>query len=216
MTTYVLVPGTGGSAWYWHLVEAELQARGHAVVSVELPGQDSTQGLAEYADAIVRAGMDLGDVVLVAQSMGALSAPLVVDRLPVQALILLNPMAPLPGESGGEWWQATGQPQAQLEGEPFLHDLDAELAAAATRHDKEQSATPFEQPWPLACWPEVPTAALVGVDDRLFPVQFQRRVLGERLGLEPVEVAGGHLNALSQPVAVSDALQACLRDLVLS
>ena len=25
--SYVLVPGAGGNAWYWHLVEGELRAR---------------------------------------------------------------------------------------------------------------------------------------------------------------------------------------------
>ncbi|HZC83097.1 MAG TPA: alpha/beta fold hydrolase [Rubrobacter sp.] len=36
MATYVLIPGAGGVAWYWHLLEAELRARGHEVVAVDL------------------------------------------------------------------------------------------------------------------------------------------------------------------------------------
>jgi hypothetical protein len=29
MSTFVLIHGAGDVAWYWHLVEAELRARGH-------------------------------------------------------------------------------------------------------------------------------------------------------------------------------------------
>jgi pimeloyl-ACP methyl ester carboxylesterase len=38
--TYVLIPGAGGAAWYWHLVERELRQRGHDVVAVDLPADD--------------------------------------------------------------------------------------------------------------------------------------------------------------------------------
>ncbi|MCW3004465.1 MAG: alpha/beta hydrolase, partial [Conexibacter sp.] len=58
MTTparYVLLPGAGGDAWYWHLVAPLLEARGHDVVAVELPCGDDSAGLAEYADAVVSA-----------------------------------------------------------------------------------------------------------------------------------------------------------------
>lgn len=215
MTTFVLVPGAGGSAWYWHLVERELQQRGHVSVAVELPGQDSTQGLYEYADTVVRAGQGLGDVVLVAQSLGAFSAPLVVGRLPVLAIVLLNPMVPAPHETAGDWWAATGQPEAQLEGEAFVHDLPPDVLAELGAHTKTQSAQPCAEPWPLAAWPEVPTAALVGVDDRLLPLELQRRVVGERLGIEVIEVPGGHLAALAHPVAVTDAIVAAVAALVL-
>jgi pimeloyl-ACP methyl ester carboxylesterase len=47
---------------------------------------------------------------------------------------------------------------------------------------------------------------LAGRDDRLFPVDFQRRVAQERIGAELQTLPGGHLNALSEPAAVADAL----------
>ncbi len=55
MTTYVLIPGAGGVAWYWHLLEAELRERGHEAVAVDLPADDDSAGLSEYADAVVAA-----------------------------------------------------------------------------------------------------------------------------------------------------------------
>ena len=55
MTTFVLVPGAGGQGWYWHLVAAELERRGHAAVAVDLPTDDDSAGLAAYTDAVVTA-----------------------------------------------------------------------------------------------------------------------------------------------------------------
>jgi hypothetical protein len=33
MTTFVLIHGAGDAGWYWHLTEAELQARGHHTIA---------------------------------------------------------------------------------------------------------------------------------------------------------------------------------------
>jgi pimeloyl-ACP methyl ester carboxylesterase len=54
----------------------------------------------------------------------------------------------------------------------------------------------------------VPTRFLQGRDDRFFPVDFQRRVVGERLGITLDEMAGGHLVALSRPKELVDRLEA--------
>jgi alpha-beta hydrolase superfamily lysophospholipase len=34
--TYVLIPGAGGSAWYWHRLVPELRRRGHDAVAARL------------------------------------------------------------------------------------------------------------------------------------------------------------------------------------
>ena len=223
MATFVLVPGAGGQAWYWHRLVPELEARGHDAIAVELPASDPRAGLAEYADTVVAAIGDHAadrELVLVAQSMGAYSATLVCDRVPVGRLVLLNAMTPRPGESPGEWWGATGQPAARAEKagrdgrdpdapfDPFvefLHDVPQEVIASGPP-PPEQSDTPFETPWPLKAWPDVPTEFIQGRDDRFFPIEFQRRVVEERLGFDLDELPGGHLLGLSQPVALADKL----------
>lgn len=55
MTTYVLVPGAGGEAWYWSRVVGELTRRGHEAIAVDLPAADESAGLAEYVDVVVAA-----------------------------------------------------------------------------------------------------------------------------------------------------------------
>jgi pimeloyl-ACP methyl ester carboxylesterase len=228
MSTFVLIPGAGSDAWYWHLVEPELQARGHRTVAVDLPCDDDSAGFAEYADAVVdqvtRAGEAAADpMVVVAQSLGGFTAPLLVDRLPVRMIVLVAAMVPAPGESAGDWWANTGQAAAQramavAEGrdpdaafdpvEVFCHDLAPELIEASLAHVTEQSGTPFEKPWPLEAWPEVPTQFLLCRHDRFFPPDFQRRVVRERLGIVPDEMDGGHLPALHSPAELAARLHA--------
>lgn len=221
MTTFVLIPGAGGQAWFWHRLVPELRSRGHAAIAVELPAGDDSAGLAAYADAVVRSVDVPGPVTVVAQSMGGLVAPLVCDRLDVEQIVLVNAMTPAPGETGNDWWVNTGQDAAarayaEQQGrdpasfdpwELFSHDADPELLAEAkAAPEGAQSGRPFEDPWPLAAWPDVPTRFLAAREDRLFPLDFQRRIVAERLGLEAEVTPGGHLNSLTRPVAIAGLL----------
>ena len=108
MAVYVLLHGAGSDSRYWHLVAPELRARGHDVVAPDLPCDDDSAGLAEYADAVVDAIGDRRDLVLVAQSMAGFTAPLVCVPVPVRLLVLVAAMVPVPGESPGDWWANTG------------------------------------------------------------------------------------------------------------
>ncbi len=79
-------------------------------MSVDLPGPDPTAGLPEYADLVVAAAQQFSDVVIVAQSLGGFTAPMAAERLQVRVreIVLVNAMIPVPGETPGQWWQATG------------------------------------------------------------------------------------------------------------
>ncbi|MGY1690431.1 alpha/beta fold hydrolase [Geodermatophilus sp. SYSU D01105] len=221
--TFVLVPGAGGQAWYWHRLVPELERRGHAAVPVDLPAGDDTAGLDRYAQTVVAAAAGATrPLVVVGQSMGGLTAPLVCARVPVDLLVLVNAMVPRPGETGGDWWTVTGHEQArraaaEREGRPvddeddaFFADVPPEVTAAAMARPFAQSGTPFGEPWPLPAWPDVPTRLLAAREDRFFPLEFQRRVAAERLGLPVQEVPGGHLVALSHPAELADRLIALL------
>jgi pimeloyl-ACP methyl ester carboxylesterase len=215
--SFVLVPGAGGNAGYWQLVEPLIQQAGFGGVGVSLPNWPGAT-FADHADAIVAAAGTATEITLVAQSMGAFSAPLTCNRLPVAELVLLNAMIPAPGETAGEWWGNTGQaealrandlregrdPDAGFDAQThFLHDLTPDVLAALTQSgDWEPVESLFETPFPLDQWPDVPTSVLAGHDDRFFPIEFQRRVAKDRLGLEVEELPGGHLLALSQPEAL--------------
>lgn len=219
MTTFVLIPGAGGAAWYWHRVGPQLQAEGHEVIAVDLPGDDEGAGLAEYASQVVDAIGDRDDVALVAQSLGGFTAPLVAAKVPVRAVVLVNPMIPIPGETPGAWWGNTGSQAARVlaaeragygtdfdEVAYFLHDVPPETAAAGEPHQRPEAAAVFGSVCEFVAWPSVPLFVVAGADDRFFPVEFQRRLARERLGVEVDILPGGHLIALSQPAALSTYL----------
>lgn len=57
-------------------------------------------------------------------------------------------------------------------------------------------------------WPDVPTKYLLCRDDRLFPPEFTRRIVRERLSVVPDEIDGGHCVILSRPGELADRLDA--------
>jgi len=226
MARFVLIPGAGGEAWVYHLLVAELEGRGHEAIAVDIAEDDPRLGLEDYAQQVLAQAAGHAETVLLAQSMGAFTAPVVAQRTPLRALVLLNPMTPVPGETPGEWWGATGQPQARLAADRaagrdpeftvethFLHDLPDELREEAAKGGRTPAATPFDQSADFIAWPPIPIRAIIGRDDRFFPVEFQQRVIRERLGLDPEVMAGGHLLALSQPAGLADRLEAFLTEL---
>jgi pimeloyl-ACP methyl ester carboxylesterase len=211
MATYVLIHGAGDVGWYWHLVDAELRDRGHDVVAPDLPCDDDSAGLWDYADTVLDAVGDRAELVVVAQSFAGFTAPLVCDRAPVEQLVLVAAMIPAPGEAPGDWWANTGYEKERREGDgdtiaTFYHDVPPDLASEALRRGRAQSDTPTREPWPLESWPDVDTRFLLCRDDRLFPAEFLRRVVRERLGTVPDEIDGGHCVALSRPKELAERL----------
>ena len=220
MATFALIHGAGDVGWYWHLVQAELRARGHDSVAPDLPCDHDAADLSDYADAVVRAIGDRIDVVVVGQSYGGFTAPLVADRIDARALILVAGMVPAPGETPADWWDNTGYRQAVAQqsrrdggltgsNDPFVaffHDVPRALAEQALRNERSESHAAYHQPWPLAAWPDVPTRFVLCTEDRFFPAAFLRDVVSTRLGLTPVEIDAGHCAALSSPTELTDLL----------
>src|SRR5262245_36049570 len=108
MSTLAFIHGAGDVGWYWHLVEAELRGRGHATVAPDLPLEEDAAGLSAYADVVVEAIGERGDVVVVAQSFGGYVAPLVGERVGARLIVLVAGMVPVPGETAEEMFANTG------------------------------------------------------------------------------------------------------------
>ncbi len=219
MRTFVLIPGAGGAAWYWHRVVPLLQEEGHEAIAVDLPGDDELAGLPEYTREVVNAIGDRVDVVIVAQSLGGFTAPLVAAKVPVSALVFVNAMIPMPGETPGAWWDATGSLQAReaaaqqggygTEFDPalyFLHDVPPEVAATGEPYQRREADAVFGSVCSFEAWPSVPIRVVVGADDRFFPVEFQWALARDRLRVEADVLPGGHLIALSQPLGLAKYL----------
>ena len=211
--TFALIPGAGGAAtWYWQRVAPLLAAAGHEAISVDLPARHASDGLAGYARAVTDAIAGRDDAVLVAASLGGFTAPLVAARVPLAALVFVNAMIPVPGETAAAWWDNTGQPQARTDaaargGYPaefdvdtyFFHDVQAGALPSAEPDQHDEPDAVFEAPCTFSAWPGVPIRVVAGAGDRFFPAAFQQRVARDRLGVEADVLPGGHLMALSQP-----------------
>jgi len=218
MASFVLVPGAGGMAWYWHRVVPLIRGAGHNAIAIDLPGDDRRAGLAAYADIVCRAIAGQSDVILVAQSLAGFIAPLVCARTRLRMLVLVNAMIPKPGETAGAWWGATGAVEAREQAAArhgyatqfdvetyFLHDVPQDVLRTGPQ-PREEADTVFAEPCRFERWPNIPVHVLAGRDDRFFPIEFQRHLARERLAKDLEEIPGGHLVALSNPQGLADRL----------
>jgi pimeloyl-ACP methyl ester carboxylesterase len=210
MATYALIHGAYDVGWYWHLVERELRARGHRTVAPDLPIEDDGASLTDHARTVVDAIDAIhggGELIVVGMSWGAYVAPIVAQFAKADRLILVSPMVPRPGETDAEMWEATGWSYPGDEPDPFYHDVDPALAAEAKSRERGQSESTSKEPWPLEAWPDVPTHVIIGRRDRFFPADWLRRVVRDRLGIEPDELDAGHTSALSRPRELAELME---------
>jgi pimeloyl-ACP methyl ester carboxylesterase len=222
IATFVLIPGAGTDPQVYGATVDELRVLGHEAIAPPLPLGDPDAHPSDHARAIANVTPNRGDVVIVAQSLGAFAGPLVANEIGAVVLILLAPMVPAPGETAGQWWRNTRHEEAisglvqrwgpmsewgeEALNEVFLHDVDPPVARASQRFSGAPGPGMFTEPWPLKGWPDVRTRVLCPRDDRLFPWEFQERVVGSRLGLELDEIDGGHLPMLSRPADLAQRL----------
>ncbi|MGR0161289.1 alpha/beta fold hydrolase [Paenarthrobacter nitroguajacolicus] len=205
MAVFVLIHGGGSTAWDWHLVRPLLEEFGHGVVAVDLPIEDVDAGLDDYTRAVKEAVGNVQHTIVVGHSLGGFTAPLACNELNSDGLVYLSAMIPAPGETFGDWWTNTGHDRETIPEEPYFNLVPADLAQQATDRERDQQGAWMSGPWP-GRHPDVPTMAILCRDDQFFPAPFMRRQVQERLGIEPVEIPGGHYVTLSHPNAVAAVL----------
>jgi len=214
--TFVLIHGGGSSSWDWHLVSPVLRELGHEVVAVDLPIEDPANGIAEYADAVVEACGTRRNLAVVAHSWGGLVAPVVSSRIATDLLVFVAGLVPVPGETPGDWWSASGYGDLgisyateQEEIDLYYNGVPADLVKGSYAHGREQSGARWDEPSPLKAWPDLPIRFLACREDRFMPLAFAHKLAQERLGIaaEKIdEIDGGHMIALSRPRELAERL----------
>ena len=134
-------------------------------------------------------------------------------------LVFDNAMIPVPGETAGDWWDHTGSTAARTAAARrrgysetfdlatyFLHDVPAEIVREGEAHQRPEADIIFSEACRFEAWPDVPIRAIVGRDDRFFPLDFQERVIRDRLDANVDVLPGGHLIALSNPQGLAKQL----------
>lgn len=228
MTTFALLHGGLHRGSCWDEVKAELEKRGHQAIAPDLPTDDDAAGALDWAraaiDSIERIAESPDDrVILVAHSISGLCAPVVAARYPVQRIVFVGALLPVPGESFVEHLAANPDaisfPAPKEEGsgpfgltwesvrEGFYHDCPEPLARRAFNNMRHQAFTAFTERCPIDRWPDVPSTYLLLRDDRAVNESWARRN-AVRIGAHVVELDGGHSPFFARPRHLVEALVA--------
>ena len=167
MATFVLIPGAGSDSWYWHLVEPELRAAGHDVVAVDLPVRRRLRrpGRVHRRRGRRRSATAATTSCVVGPVDGRVHRAAGVRAGAGELIVLVAAMTPRAGrDAGGDWWANTGSgrgPAAAADARRRAErgfddggDVPARRPGRRGRrvgaaHVRDQSGTPFEEPWPL-------------------------------------------------------------------
>jgi pimeloyl-ACP methyl ester carboxylesterase len=226
-TTFGLIHGAWHGAWCWEPLVAELERRGHAVVAVDLPCDDPAVTTLDNAGQVVEAlGGAGGDVVVVGHSLGGIVAPVVAQLRPVRRVVLLAALVPRPGRSLHEVMAA--EPECTTEGfdkaprhigdhgavtwDPevaaglFYRACAPEIARWAAARLRPQVWTTSREITPLKRWPDCEVTSIVCAGDEVLSPDWSRRIARDVLGVDPVELPGGHSPMLCRPIELADVL----------
>jgi pimeloyl-ACP methyl ester carboxylesterase len=240
MARMVLVHGAYGGAWCWEPVTGPLEAAGHTVETLDLPGagDDETpvegvtlEACAERVREVLESRPE--PAVLVAHSMGGVIATQAASGSPdrVAALVFVCAFMPSNGQSLIDLTRlpegAADQIQANLviEGDPPVAHLSPEATAAAIYNDctseqtqwavarrRPQAVAPFATPVEIdeEALAAIPRFYVLTTRDRSIPPELQRRMIAEHPCVKVVELDADHAPYLS----ATDDLVAALLDMV--
>jgi pimeloyl-ACP methyl ester carboxylesterase len=193
------------------------------VFTVDLPISTPGLGAAEYAQTIVDALEGSHEPILVGHSMAGLVIPLVAERRAVRRLVFLAGFLPKPGMSvneqratepidghiapttsewtdlGDDVWMVGPATATEL----FYHDVPRDIARWATDRLRPQCYAVMNEVTPLETWPDVESRTMVCADDRALDPDWLRAAARDRLGVEAIEIAGGHSPFLSRPAQLA-------------
>jgi pimeloyl-ACP methyl ester carboxylesterase len=224
MSVFALIHGSMHGAWCWRDLVPELERLGHRAVVMDLPCEDASAGLAEYADTIEAAVGEASDVFLVGHSLGGRSLPVVASRRPVSRMIFLcctpTPLDAIDSTAFAEMVTeeyASARFEERADGTrrmapesaigAFFHDCPPETARWAAESLRWQGPKPLSIPSPVKRWPETPMDIVLTRDDRAVRFDWAlgeaRRWLESR---EPVVLPGSHSPFLSRPAELAEVL----------
>lgn len=242
MSTFCLVHGAGLGAWCWDLLIPQLQARGHKAIAIDLPIEDASASLSQFADVVISALSGVDDVVLVGHSFSGAVIPLVATQHPVRQLVFLGALIPQVGMSlldqcydevdPNLLTAAYKPPEAsrfeQLQDEPdmfnraclgkdpsneaaamelLFHDCEPDVARwAISKTRSQKSMAHLSEVTPLRALPDVDYAYIVCTEDRTISPVWSRYAARKRLGVEAIEIPGGHCPFLSRPTQLAEIL----------
>ena len=225
MSLFCLVHGSTQNASGWDLLAVELEKRGHRTVRTSLPSDQPDASATVYARVIadsIPPGMD--HAIVVAHSASGAFLPLTPHFRKIRGMIFLAAMIPEPGKSvlerlradpsmmNPEWIGKDPTRDDDAARKYLFHDCSPEVAAwAMTTRSLTLARQAMIEPCPLASWPKVPTSCLVCAEDRTIQPEWSRRASRRIIGIEPLELPGGHCPHVSRPAELARLLEGAVQ-----
>jgi pimeloyl-ACP methyl ester carboxylesterase len=218
MATFCLLHGSWHDGSCWAPLVDELAGRGHQAVAPDLPYGDPQAGYVQRIQPAVRAleGVS-GPLVVVGHSVSSGYAGLVAAREPGSLLVHLCPRLgpfPQPPDAPATFREGFPFPPANEEG-ATVWDPDAAIDAMYPRLEPDTARALAERllpaisppdEYPLPEHPDVPTVLIYATDDEFFEPAWERFMARELLGIEPIEIPGGHFPMVEDPASLADLL----------
>jgi pimeloyl-ACP methyl ester carboxylesterase len=218
VATFCLIHGNWHDGSCWAPLVERLRSRGHDAIAPDLPFDDVAASYDERARPAVAALTDVEDtIVLVGHSVGSAEAALVAAERAPALLVYLCPRF-------GSFAAPSDAPAVFRDGFPFpprdaegrmVWDPDAAITAMYPRLPRETArrlanclrpgAFPVGD-YPLVEHPKVATALIYTSDDEFFTPEWERFVARELLGVEPIEISGGHFPMIEDPDRLAGVL----------
>jgi Alpha/beta hydrolase family len=155
--------------------------------------------------------------------MAGIAIPLVPALIPVRHLVFHGAPIPAPGqpmadvqaqedvlgdthavardEQGSSYWTSS---EAAIE--ILYHDCEPTLARAFAARLRPQARTPNEEPCPPEHMPDIPKSYILMREDGMIRPQWSRIAAAQRLGVQPIELSGGHSPMLADPDQLTELL----------
>jgi pimeloyl-ACP methyl ester carboxylesterase len=223
VATFCLIHGNWHDGSCWQPLIEQLSALGHGAVAPDLPFDDPA---ATYEDRARPASAAVEDVdapvVVVGHSAGSAEAALVAAERRPALLVHLCPRF-------GSFAAPPDAPPVFREGFPFpprdsegrmVWDADSAIAvmyprlASEVAHGLAERLRPGASAvgeYPLAKHPDVPTALIYAREDEFFNPEWERFAARTLLGIEPIEIPGGHFPMVEDPDALAALLDSLAR-----
>ena len=218
MATFCLIHGAWHGPDCWDQLAPRLEERGHDVLTPDLPLHDPEAGFDERVRPALEALDGVDDpLVIVGHSQGTAYSCLLAAERPEALLVYLCPRL-----NGFE--PPAGAPDMFREGFPFpadrpdgtsVWDADAAISAMYPRlpPDTARSLAEHTRPmamaqddYPLDAPPGNPSVLIYAAEDEFFQPDWERFMARELLGVEPIEIPGGHFPMAEDPDGLAELL----------
>jgi pimeloyl-ACP methyl ester carboxylesterase len=220
MATFCLLHGAWHDSSSWDPLIEPLRRRGHDPRAADLPLDDPAGTHEQRVRPAIESVADVDEpVVVVAHSQSASLGPLVAAARPTSLLVHLCPRrlgaVEEPPEGAPRAFRGILPMPEFADGGTSSWDPDTAVKSMYARLPEEtarplaERLRPMAMPadgYPLTAPPDVPTALIYCTDDEFFEPEWERYLARDELGVEPIELPGGHFPMVEDPERLADVL----------